>query len=148
MYINLIYIFLLALNSTLSMAQHHKELEVNLSSEKNISGDGKFLIIHTDYPTTGLVARIPFGNNFGGAFISVANDTFLLNSDEHMESEVEYQYSNLITFDEVTDQFQFYPGNLSGTIIFSFIDARMPDETSAKKEVKKKRCRLFRARND
>ena len=115
---------------------------------KNNTQNDTVLLINTGYPATGLVVSIPIHENFGGTYICTENDTIPLTADEHNELTEEYHYSNLITFKKVTDQFQFYPGDLDGTIRFSFIDARMPANTSTKKEVKKKRCRLFRARDD
>jgi hypothetical protein len=75
------------------------------------------------FACTSLSLRIPREATFEESFVVVRQDTVFLQADEHPPSEVSYQVSNLLVFDQPVDQFKFYSATLRGEISFSFINA-------------------------
>lgn len=76
-----------------------------------------------DFEFTSVAVNISADENFAGAYLIAAQDTFFLREDEHRVAEDSIRQSQLIIFEKVLDSFVFYPAGISGNVSFSLINA-------------------------
>jgi hypothetical protein len=112
------------------------------------SAADSLLLVSPDFPMTGLVVKIDTSGSFKNSYIIAENDTFYLMSDNHVRDTTGYLTSNLIVFRNKLSEFLFRPGNIRKEVEFAFINASPTKKDLRKERRKKKRCRLFRTRND
>ena len=129
--------------------QHTMRMKYRIPADDVIkSATDTVFLISPEFEMTGMVIRIDTSDNFLNAFIIEGNDTIYITADEHMEDTSSYFSSNLIVFKNKLSSFYFYPSSIDKEIEFFLIDASPSKKVLKKSGRKKKRCRLFRARND
>ncbi len=112
------------------------------------SASDSVLLISPEFQMTGMVIRIDTSDSFLKTFIIADNDTIYVKADEHASDTSSYLSSNLIVFKNKMSDFYFYPSAIKKEIEFFLIDASPSKKVLKKSGRKKKRCRLFRTRND
>jgi hypothetical protein len=123
-----------------------QQFDKHLDLEK--SGTDSSFLISTNYPTTGIVAKIDVNDRFTGAYIIVRNDTLYLTPDEDIDRSDASAFCNLLTFSPPINEFFFNPGAISGPVTFYFINSQTSEQPTQPAEPKKKKRWLFRTRND
>jgi hypothetical protein len=122
-------------------------LELPHINETKSTADSLFLI-SPEFNMTGLVVKIDSSGSFNNSYIIAENDTVYLMTDSHVTDTTGYLTSNLIVFKNKLTEFLFRPGNIRKEVEFAFINASPTKKDLRKERRKKKRCRLFRTRND
>ncbi len=122
-------------------------LEIPYINEIKATSDSLFLI-SPEFPMTGLVVKIDTSGSFKDSYIIAENDTVYLMTDNHVMDTTGLLTSNLIVFRNKLSEFHFWPGNIKKEAEFYFINASPTKKDLRKERRKKKRCRLFGARND
>lgn len=141
----LLMIYLLSIKG---FGQYVEKMTLEIPSVDNIkSATDSIYLISPEFNMTGLVVKIDSGGRFDNSYIIADNDTIYLVSDEHVTDTSGYKTSNLIVFKHKLSEFHFYPGNIKNMAEFSFINA-YPEKRVSKRKGEKKKCRLFRTRND
>lgn len=146
--LKLIGLLTICLLSVKGFGQYVKKmtLEIPYPNEIKSTADSLFLI-SPEFPMTGLVVKADTSGSFVNSYIIADNDTIYLISDEHVMDTSGYITSNLVVFKHKLSEFHFCPGNIKKEVEFSFINAS-PAKRVLKKKGEKKKCRLFRTRND
>jgi hypothetical protein len=122
-------------------------LEIPYINEIKATSDSLFLI-SPEFPMTGFVVKIDTSDSFKDSYIIAENDTIYLMTDNHVMDTTGLLTSNLIVFRNKLSEFHFWPGNIKKETEFYFINASPTKKDLRKERRKKKRCRLFGARND
>jgi hypothetical protein len=128
-----------ALLSSVPLAGQHfvtEQFDKHVKAGKQ-SPDSVFLI-KTNYPTTGIVAKIDVIDEFTGAFILVDKDTFYIAADSDNDQTEASLFSNLLTFSPPIQEFRFSPGTISSPITFYFINSQTSEQVTQPAETKKK----------
>lgn len=146
--LKLIGLLMMCLLSVKGFGQYVKNmtLEIPHVNEIKSTADSLFLL-SPEFHMTGLVVKIDTSSSFVNSYIIADNDTIYLISDEHVMDTSGYITSNLIVFKHKLSEFHFCPGNIKKEVEFSFINAS-PAKRTLKKKDEKKKCRLFRTRNN
>lgn len=79
--------------------------------------------VEPEFSFTSLSLRIDSTQSFTGAYIISEEDTFLLQQDEHQPEGDSLKQANLIILDKPARHILFYPGQIQGHVIFSFLNA-------------------------
>ncbi|UCH14777.1 MAG: hypothetical protein JSV22_02150 [Bacteroidales bacterium] len=146
--LKLIGFLIIFLFSTKGLCQYVKKMTLEIPYTKEIKATADSLyLVSPEFTMTGLVVKIDTSGSFLNSYIIADNDTIYLNSDEHVTDTSGYKTSNLIVFKNKLSEFHFYPGNIKKEAEFSFINAS-PSKKVLKGKGEKKKCRLFRTRND
>lgn len=117
-------------------------------TEGTKSTNDSVLLISPKFQMTGLVIKIDTSDSFANTFIIAERDTINIKTDEHSVDTSSFISSNLIVFKNKLSEFGFYPASISKEVEFFLINASPSKKVLRKMRRKKKRCRLFRARND
>jgi hypothetical protein len=116
--------------------------------EVSKSTDDSVLLISPEFQMTGLVVKIDTSDSFTNTFIIAESDTIYLKTDDHSADTLSCVSSNLVVFKNKLSEFGFYPAAIDNEVEFFLINASPSKKVLRKMRRKKKRCRLFRARND
>ena len=125
------FVLVLLAVSVHTYAQNHARLQTHETHRKGayFSRQAATILspqpywIKPDFTFTSISLRIGPDQDFTGAFIVSAQDTFLLQQDEELPQADSMKVASLVILKSPIDSILFYPGQIHGNVLFSFMNA-------------------------